>query len=776
MKERIESVTLPVTGIHCASCASVIQRTLTKLPGVESCTVNFATEKAKLEYDPHQVEVKTMNEKLKPLGYELQGQHQMADGTVMSDHEMSGHDHHDHAAPPSVQQLDSERKAVQFVLPITMVVFGLMMWEITGQFIPGIPELPIPMELYRGILFGLATTVLLTVGQPFMKAVVQFAKTGHASMDTLIGIGTLTAYIYSTFVLLFSSLATQMGLPEALYFDVTIVVIGFIKLGKYLEVRSKHKTGEALEKLLHLQAKTALVRRDGQEHEVPVSEVVVGDVVIVKPGTKIPVDGEVVEGASAVDESMVTGESLPIDKAVGDKVVGATVNTDGVLIIKATKVGSDTLLAQIVQMVEAAQGSKAPIEKLADQISAIFVPVVLVIAVLALVLWLGVGSQFMPFSQALTLGLTAFVGILVIACPCALGLATPTAMIVGVGRGATAGILVKDAESLEKLHKVNAIVMDKTGTLTHGQPTVTDVLPSKGTTEEEVLAWLASLEQFSEHPLAQAIVKKAQTSKVALTEVKSFTNVPGKGVKGEINQTTYLAGNLKLLADQKIEFDRQELETFTHQGKTPIFLLKELGAEKNKTLLMGIVYVADTLKPSAVTAVKELHDLGIELIMLTGDNQQTAEFIAHQVGIDQVVAEVLPHQKAETITALKQQGKVVAMVGDGVNDAPALALADVGIAMSTGTDVAISTANLTLLHGDISKLTRAIKLSKSTMAVVKQNLFWAFFYNIIGIPLAAGLLYPFTGALLNPVFAGLAMAFSSVSVVANSLRLKASRL
>jgi Cu+-exporting ATPase len=743
------SVTVPVAGIHCASCASVIQRTLKKVTGVEECVVNFATEKAALTYDPQKVSPTTMNQKLKPYGYELMGME----------------DHSAHAAPPSFQQLETERKAVQFVLPITIGVFGLMMWEIGTQFLPWLPPLPVAMEIYNGVLFGLATAILLFVGRPFLRAVIQFIKTGHASMDTLVGVGTLTAYIYSTLILLFGRSAQDWGLPETLYFDVTIVVIGFIKLGKYLEVRSKHQTGEALEKLLHLQAKTAIVRRQGQEVEVPLSEVVVGDVIVVRPGTKIPVDGEVIEGTSAVDESMVTGESLPVDKTVKDTVVGATLNTDGVLIIKATKVGNDTLLAQIVKLVEAAQGSKAPIEKLADQVSAVFVPIVLVLAVLTLVAWLVVGSQFMPFSQALPLGLTAFVGILVIACPCALGLATPTAMIVGVGKGASSGILIKDAESLEKLHAITTIVMDKTGTLTHGKPVVTDILPSEGFTEKEVLQILASLEQFSEHPLAQAIVKKAQELKLRLTEVKAFSNLPGRGLKGSVDGTNYLAGNLKLVADQKISFDRNESKTFTQQGKTPVFLLK------GKTLV-GAVYLADTLKPTAKQEVEALHAMGVEVVMLTGDNQQTAEFIASQLGIDQVVAEVLPNQKAETIEALKRQNKKVAMVGDGVNDAPALALADVGIAMSTGTDVAISAANVTLLHGDISKLTQAIRLSKKTMSVVKQNLFWAFIYNVIGIPVAAGVLFPLTGTLLNPIFAGMAMALSSVSVVANSLRLR----
>lgn len=781
------TTSVPVKGIHCASCASVIQRTLTKIPGVESCVVNFATEKAALAYDASQVKPSVMNEKLKSLGYELlfpestdghqnkgqhsgQNQNQSNGDSNNHDHSsMSVEDHSQHAAPPSVQQLDEERRAVTFVLPITIFVFVAMMWEISAQYLPFIPMFPIPMMIFSPILFILATLVLFRVGKPFWMAVVQFVRTGHASMDTLVGIGTLTAYFFSSFILLFPDAAMVLGLPKTLYFDVTIVVIGFIKLGKFLEVRSKHKTGEALEKLLHLQAKTALIRRDGEEVEVPIEQVAVGDILIVKPGTKIPVDGKVIEGSSAVDESMVTGESLPVEKGEGDKVIGSTLNTEGVLMVEATKVGSDTLLAQIVKMVEQAQGTKAPIERLADSVSAVFVPIVMVIAILVLLAWLVIGPQFIPFSESLTIALTAFVGILIIACPCALGLATPTAMIVGVGRGASAGILIKDAESLEKLHKVNTVVMDKTGTLTKGVPEVTDIYAGSGYTVQDVVSLLSSLEQFSEHPLAKAIMKAGKQQQVKLQTVKDFSIIPGKGVTGVIDAKQYWAGNKKLAEAQKIDLDQKQMTEHTTKGKTPIFLFSD-------KQLVGTVYVADTVKDNAASSVKMLHKLGITTVMLTGDAQPTAEYIAKQVGIDQVIAEVLPQEKADVIRKLQKEGRIVAMVGDGVNDAPALALADVGIAMSTGTDVAISTAHLTLLHGDIGKVARAIELSKKTMRIVKQNLFWAFIYNVIGIPVAAGILYPFTGGLLSPVWAGLAMAFSSVSVVTNSLRLKAVKL
>jgi P-type Cu+ transporter len=552
---------------------------------------------------------------------------------------------------------------------------------------------------------------------------------------------------------------------EQNYYDVTIVVIGFITLGKFLEARSKLKTGEAIEKLLGLQAKNALILRDGKEIELPIDQVMVGDIMLVKPGTKIPLDGIILEGKSSIDESMITGEPIPVDKGPEDTAIGSTINKQGSLQIKVTKVGSDTMLSQIIKMVEGAQGSKAPIERMADQVSAIFVPVVLVLAVVTLILWLLIGSQFMPFSQAFTLGLLSFVGVLVIACPCAMGLATPTAIIVGVGKAAQNGILIKNAESLEKFNGINFVVMDKTGTITKGAPEVTDIQTVTSHSEREILQLLASLESHSEHPLALAMVEKAKAEKLSLHKVKDFQAIEGKGLKGMIGETEYFAGNLKLVRDLKLQVDEGIITTFASQGKTPVVFM-------TKNEVVGYIGIADTLKDDAQEAVVELNKQGIKVAMLTGDNRKTAEYIAQQVGIDRVIAEVLPADKASEIKKLQKEGYKVAMVGDGINDAPALATADVGIAMGTGTDVAIESAGITLLGGHISKLPKAVKLARVTMSIIKQNLFWAFFYNVIGIPVAAGVLYPFWGILLNPAIAGAAMGFSSVSVVVNSLRLK----
>jgi Cu2+-exporting ATPase/Cu+-exporting ATPase len=588
-------------------------------------------------------------------------------------------------------------------------------------------------------------------------------------MDTLIGIGTVAAYLYSFAVTAFEDVLKPFINVDNTYYDVTIIVITFIALGKYLEARSKIKTGDAIEKLLNLQAKTALIIRDGKEVEVPVAEVTHGDSIIVKPGAKIPVDGVIIEGSSYIDESMVTGEPMPAQKKIGDSVVAGTINTSGSFTFKATKVGSETLLAQIIKMVEEAQGSKAPIQALADKISSIFVPIVLVIAFLTLGTWLVFGTNTLGFSQALSFGLVSFVGILVIACPCALGLATPTAIIVGVGKGAREGILIKDAATLEKLHKVDTVIVDKTGTITIGKPTLVDIQNLSTLKNDELVSILASLEKKSEHPIAHAIVNYAQEKNILLQDVSNFEGLQGKGLKGSINNLDYFVGNTKLIQDIGLAFDSSKLEEYTAQGKTPVILA-------TKKEVLGFVMVADEIKEHSKQAITDLHKLGIKVVMLTGDDERAAKHMASLVGIDDVVAHVLPQDKLAKIKELQSQGHIVAMAGDGVNDAPALAQADVGIAMGTGTDVAIESAGITLLGGDISKLVKAIKLSKMTMRGIKQNLFWAFFYNIVGIPLAAGVFYPFFGWLLSPVFAGFAMAMSSVSVVSNSLRIKSMKL
>ncbi|MEI6462539.1 MAG: heavy metal translocating P-type ATPase [bacterium] len=772
----MEKVTVPVKGMHCASCALTIEKAISRVDGVESVQTNYGTEKASISFDSNKTSIKDLSEKIKPYGYELVDNTEVvmpASHGNMSQSEHAKHLGLDQTKEDKLKELRDQKNKVMFVLPLALILFALMMWEIGAKTYPSvIPSFMIPMDIYSTVLLILSTIVIFWIGKPFLKGVVTFIKYRVANMDTLIGIGTLTAYIYSAFIVLFPSVTKSIGLPETNYFDVSIIVIGFISLGKYLEARSKIKTGEAIEKLIQLQAKTAIVEREGKEVEVEIDNVLLNDIVIVKPGSKIPVDGVITEGKSSIDESMVTGESIPVDKKSGDKVIGGTINKQGTFKFKATKVGSDTLLSSIIKMVEDAQGSRAPIQKLADKISGVFVPIVLVISVVTLLTWLILGSQFMPFNQALTYGLLCFVGVLVIACPCALGLATPTAIIVGVGKGAQNGILIKNAESLEKLHKVNTIVVDKTGTITKGKPEVTDILPQgkeSSLKSEEILMLLASLEKNSEHPLAIAILQKAKGMNIELKNAEDFEVIEGKGLKAKINGTEYFAGNVKLMSDLKLEYDKSSIDELSKEGKTPVIF-------STRSQVLAIVAISDTVKDSSKHAVERLHALGIKVVMLTGDNRNTAEYIAKQVGIDNIFAEVLPSEKADKIKELQKEGFVVAMAGDGINDAPALAKSDVGIAMGTGTDVAIESADITLLAGDISKLPEAISLSKKTMNTIKQNLFWAFIYNVIGIPLASGLLFPFFGILLNPVFAGLAMALSSVSVVTNSLRLKFAKL
>jgi len=700
-----------------------------------------------------------MNAVLHPLGYTL---------TEPTEH----HTQHENVPQDHTNHMNHDESHVHgpHLMIVALFTFALMLWDIATQSFQKVPPIPLPPSVFMMLMFVLATYTLVTSGSQFFSAVLRFIKTGKANMDTLVGIGAGTAYLYSLFVYIFPSMAFRLQLPFILYFDVVTVVVGFIVYGKHLESRSKRKTGEALQQLMELQAKTALVLRDKQEIELPVEEVRIGDLLIVKPGTKIPLDGLIVQGASSVDESLVTGESMPIDKKKGDGVIGGTLNQQGALVVQTTKIGKDTMLAHIAQLVEHAQTTKAPIERLADAISSVFVPVVLVIAFITLLAWLTIAPQFIPVQQAIALALTCFVGILVIACPCALGLATPTAVIVAVGRGAKQGILIKDAESLEKLHKTRVVVMDKTGTLTNGKPVVTDVVPSQKYTYSTVLSFAAALEKNSEHPLAHAVMQKAQTENINLHHVEKFIAVQGKGVAGKVGGKNYILGNQRFLEEKNIVLPPEARDTVhTKQGKTPLYLASEKS-------YMGALYLADTLKENAQHAVKRLHKLGIKVVMLTGDLLEPAQYIAAQAGIDQVIAHVLPHEKAQHVEELKKQFHQATMVGDGVNDAPALATADVGIAMSTGTDIAISTANMTLLKGDLEKLADAIVLSKKTMRIIRQNLFWAFFYNVVGIPLAAGILYPFFGILLNPIFAGLAMALSSVSVVSNSLRLRALKI
>jgi Cu+-exporting ATPase len=762
-----QSNTFKIRGMHCASCAGIIEKEFKKTDGVISAEANYGTESVKVTYDESKTHPEALSQKVEHLGYSLI----LPTADEMG---MSAGDHAEHlgltqSKKEKLAEVADMRTKVITAIPLAVISILIMAWDIAAQ-LNALPAMSyVWSEFIHHLLPLMATYMLFVVGKPYLLGFYRFLRYGNANMDTLIGIGTTAAYTYSFIIMAFQETLRPFINVDHTYYDVTIVVIAFITLGKYFEARSKIKTGDAIEKLLNLQAKTALVIRDGKEQEIPVDQVVHGDLIVVKPAGKIPVDGVVTEGSSFVDESMVSGEPMPAEKNVGDGVVAGTINTTGSFTFKATKVGSETLLANIVRMVSEAQGSKAPIQALADKISSVFVPVVLVIAFFSLATWLLVGTHYLGFSQALSFGLVSFVGILVIACPCALGLATPTAIIVGVGKGAKEGILIKDAATLEKLHKVQVVVVDKTGTITKGKPELVSFLNSSDKKDDELLAILASLENKSEHPIAHAIVSEAKAKNVTLHDVQKFEALKGKGVKGTVDGVEYFVGNVTLIKELKLSFDTASPEKETKEGKTPVIL-----ATKEKVL--AVAMVADAIKPEAVEAVQSLHKLGIKVVMLTGDDKNTAAFIAKQVGIDTVVAEVLPEDKLKTIKQYQSEGKIVAMAGDGVNDAPALAQADVGIAMGTGTDVAIESAGITLLGGDISKLVKAIKLSKMTMNTIKQNLFWAFFYNIIGIPLAGGLFYPIFGWLLSPIFAGLAMAFSSVSVVGNSLRLKTQKL
>lgn len=762
--------TYSIKGIHCASCASIIESTFKKIEGVHMAEVNYGTEAVKVDFDESKISAQQLSESIEKLGYSLV----IPSASDASEMGMLEREHVEHlginqSKKEKLAEIADMRSKVISTIPLAIFSILVMGWEILTQY-SLVPQMSyVTSEFIHHLLPIFATYTLFVVGRPYLLGFYRFLRYGKANMDTLIGIGTSAAFLYSFIITAFEETLRPYINVGHTYYDVTIVVITFIALGKYLEAQSKIKTGDAVEKLLNLQAKTAIVMKNGREVEIPINDVLHGDQVIIKPGAKIPVDGVITEGASFIDESMVTGESMPTQKSIGDNVVSGTINTNGSFIFKATKIGKETMLAQIIKMVEDAQGSRAPIQALADKISSVFVPSVLVIAFLTLGSWLLFAVGPLGFSQALSFGLVSFVGVLVIACPCALGLATPTAIIVGVGKGAKEGILIKDATVLEELHKVNTIVVDKTGTITVGKPSLVDIQNLSNLDDLEFIAILASLETKSEHPIARAIINYTNEKNIATSDVSHFEAIQGKGLKGLIKNNEYYAGNMALIEDLGIKFDAQSLDRFTVQGKTPVIL-----ATKEKVL--GFIMVADEVKVGAKQAVTDLHKLGIKVIMLTGDNERTAKYIASLVGIDEVVSQVLPQNKLEKIKELQQRGFVVAMAGDGVNDAPALAQANVGIAMGTGTDVAIESAGITLLEGDISKLVKAVRLSKITMRGIKQNLFWAFIYNIIGIPLAAGIFYPIFGWLLNPVFAGLAMALSSVSVVSNSLRIKTKKL
>jgi len=658
-----------------------------------------------------------------------------------------------------------QKKLIQKLL--VGAVLSIIIFFISLNIIPGINTISEQVRFI--ILFILTLPVQIWVGSQFYKGLVVVFKYRTADMNTLIAIGTLSAFIYSTIVTFFPKLFTRAGIELHVYFETAAIIITLILLGRFLEARAKGRASSAIKKLMQLEAKTARVIINGKEKEIDINEVKVNDIILVKPGEKIPVDGIIVDGGSAIDESMVTGESIPIEKKEDDEVIGATLNTSGAFKFKATKVGKDTVLSQIIKLVEEAQGSKAPIQKLADTVASVFVPIVIGIAVVTFIVWLIWGPD-----PSITFALVSFVAVLIIACPCALGLATPTAIMVGTGKGAENGILIKDATSLELAYKLNTIVLDKTGTLTKGEPVVTDILLIENDSSyspEELLKISASSELQSEHPLGKAIIKKANELNLELIEPRNFKSITGKGIYAEVNGKKILKGNLVLMKENSIALDSLEKTALdiADEGKTPIFIAIDGKAK-------GIIAVADTLKDNATEVVESLHKLGLEVAMLTGDNKNTANAIAKKVGIKRVLSEVLPEHKTEEIKKLQKEGKIVAMVGDGINDAPALVQADVGIAIGTGTDIAMESSSITLMKGNLEGVLKAILLSRNTIKVIKQNLFFSFFYNSILIPVAAGVLYPLIGILISPMFAAAAMALSSISVISNSLRLRRLKL
>lgn len=736
--DKDEKMTISIKGMSCASCVLKIEKSLKAVKGVYDAKVNFASAKAYLSYEKGVATRELLVKAIERTGY-----------TTIE--EKPGVD---------VEKETREKEIAVLKLKFSVaVIFGLPLLYIAMAPHIGLPVFDFVIKNMALIQFLLTTPILIAGYQFYSKGIAAFIKTKSANMDTLVAIGTGSAYLYSLFV----SFAIWAGNSnyniKNLYYEVAGMLITFILLGRWIESIAKGKTSEAIKKLMGLQPKTALVFRYGQEKEVPVEEVVVDDIVIVKPGEKIPVDGIVTGGHSSVDESMITGESIPVEKTKGNRIIGATINKTGSFKFKATKVGKDTALAQIIVLVEEAQGSKAPIQELADKISAYFVPTVIVIGILAFIIWLLAGFGFL-------FALTIFIAVLIIACPCALGLATPTAVMVGTGIGAQNGILIKSAESLQIAHQINVIVFDKTGTLTKGEPELTDVI-TYNKSEDEVLLLAASVEKNSEHPLGEAIVKGAIKNNINLKEVKSFDSITGKGVSAKTDGRLILLGNRRLMKEKNIDIAKaqSDLERLENEGKTAMLV-----AADNE--LIGIVAVADTLKEFSKEAVTKLKTMGKQVIMITGDNKRTAKAIAEQLGIDRVLAEVLPKDKAREIKKLQDEKLKVAMVGDGINDAPALTQADIGLAIGTGTDVAIESGDIVLIKDDLRDVVMAIDLSHYAMKKIKQNLFWAFFYNAAGIPIAAGILYPFTGFLLNPMVAGAAMAFSSVSVVGNSLLMK----
>lgn len=741
VEKNIQSHTYKIEGMTCSACASRVEKVTNKMPGVENAVVNFATEKLSVSYDADAVSFGDIKAKVEKAGYKL----------IREDEQK---------VEEKKKKLDEKGKllwrlilSLIFAVPLLTITMGHMI----GMPLPKIID-PMMNPLNFAIIQLILTIPVMIIGYKFYYIGYKNLFKLSPNMDSLIAIGTSAAFIYS----LYGTYKIYIGdgsYAMSLYYEAAVTILALITLGKYLEAISKGKTSQAIKKLMGLAPKTATIVRDGKELVIPIDEVIVGDIVIVKPGEKLPVDGEVIEGATAVDEAMITGESIPVEKTVGSKVIGASINKTGFIKYKATKVGKDTALSQIIKLVEDAQGSKAPIAKMADIIASYFVPIVIGLAILASIGWLVAGESGV-------FALTIFISVLVIACPCALGLATPTAIMVGTGKGAEYGVLIKGGEALEVTHQIDTIVFDKTGTITEGKPVVTDIITTT-ISEDELLSIAASSEKGSEHPLGEAIVKGAEERNIKFKEISNFKAIPGHGIQVEIEGKVILLGNKKLMTENSIEIGDLGVKSdkLANEGKTPMYI-----AINNK--LEGIIAVADTVKPSSKEAIENLHKMGIKVAMITGDNKKTADAIAKQVGIDIVLAEVLPEDKANEVKKLQEKGSKVAMVGDGINDAPALAQADIGIAIGTGTDVAIESANIVLMKGDLKDVATAIKLSKATIRNIKQNLFWAFGYNVLGIPVAMGVLHIFGGPLLNPMIGAAAMSLSSVSVLTNALRLR----
>ncbi|KKI93425.1 ATPase P [Bacillus sp. SA1-12] len=733
----MEKTELSIIGMTCAACANHIEKGLNRLDGVVKASVNFALETANVEYNASQVTIQDLKNKISQLGYE---------GMVKEEEQSEGIDHR-------AQELEKQKGKFIFSLILSIPLLWAMVSHFEFTSFLYLPE----MFINPWFQLALATPVQFLVGKQFYVGAFKALKNKSANMDVLVALGTSAAYFYSLYLAILSIGSNEHMV--SLYFETSAVLITLIILGKLFEARAKGRSSEAIKKLMGLQAKTALVIRDGKEVIIPIEEVVVGDYFLVKPGEKVPVDGSIVEGQSALDESMITGESVPVDKMAGDAVIGATINKNGFLKVKATKVGKSTALAQIIKVVEDAQGSKAPIQRLADQISGIFVPIVVGIAFLTFFIW------YLWVSPGdFAVALEKLIAVLVIACPCALGLATPTSIMAGSGRAAEYGILFKGGEHLETTHQITTVIVDKTGTVTNGKPVLTDVIVEENILEKDFLRFVASTEKQSEHPLAEAIVNGIQEKQTDLENVDSFEAIPGYGVKALINGTEVLIGTRNLMENNLIQISdaNEKMEALEIKGKTA--MLVAINQQ-----YAGIVAVADTVKDTSRQAIHRLKDMGLEVVMMTGDNERTAKSIAAEVGIDQVIAEVLPEGKAAEVKKLQQQGKLVAMVGDGINDAPALAVANIGMAIGTGTDVAMDAADITLMRGDLMSIADAILMSKKTIRNIKQNLFWAFAYNTIGIPIAAI-------GFLAPWLAGAAMAFSSVSVVLNALRLQRVKL